>query len=536
MKRWIVLLCTLVFILSMTGCGGTEEFGAGTGGDATEAEEMDKENVSNGNQSLGESPRPALELGSTQIWEGDTEKDIVYAAGSHSTLRLTADSQEKYPELSAALDEYMSNRTTTLKGEIEQYVESLKENNTMPVDSSGGYVTHDKLFVRRSDNHVLSILIYNFTDSGGAHGLYGYSSLNLDTASGKALGLEDVIINTDLLSQRIKEELIDKYGKDSFFDAMEETIDQGVRGEDDYNLTWTLDPQGITFFFNPDEIGPYASGIQSISLLYDQEKDLFTDQYYPEEGGYICELPANLDYYVDVDRDGKADRLSITYSGDQETGDVIGLLVAVNDQKLHFEDFYCYELMPKLVFASDGKVYLDTWRTMDNDYVSVHLFDLSDGIPISIGNMDLAPAYRSAEEDGTGFEIYTDVLTDPENLFLTTRFDLLSTYDAGKTYQIHDTPNPVSEEKYYTILRDLTLTSKMDVTADLVDEAGNVTESSQTIPSGSSFKLYRTDGKKLVDALLDDGRIVRFTVAGDNPQTANDINAEELFQGLFYAG
>ncbi len=532
MKRWIVLLCFVVFILGMTGCGDTGE----SGEDTAEVEEMNSENESNWFDAAGENPRPSLELGTMQIWEGDTEKDNVYAAGSHSTLRLTADSQEKYPELSIALEEYMSNRTAALKKEVEQYVESLKENDSMSEDSPGGYVTHDNLFVRRADNHALSILIYNYTDRGGSHGLYGYSSLNLDTASGKTLALEDVVSDTGLLSQRIKEELMDKYDKDIFFDEMEQIIDQEVSGKDGYELTWTLDPQGLTIYFSPNELGPDASGIQSISLLYDQEKELFTDQYPPEEGGYICELPANLDYSADVDGDGQADRLSIKYAGDQETGDITGLQVTVNDEDLNFEDFYCYELMPKLVFAADGTVYLDVWRTMDDDSVSVHLFDLSDGIPISIGNMDLAPAYRSTEEEGTGFDTYTDVLTYPGNMFLCTRFDLLSTYHAGKTYQVLDTPNPVSSEKYYRILEDITLTSKTDVSADLVGEDGNVTESSQTIPSGSTFKLYRTDGKRLVDALLDDGRIVRFTVTKDLPQTVNDLNAEDLFQELYYAG
>ncbi|MBR5047662.1 MAG: DUF3298 domain-containing protein, partial [Eubacterium sp.] len=540
-KKMILLFCSFVLALAMAGCGNSANPGSDGQEDATvgetDAEDLltdessdGQDENSDGQEAYGQTSRPALELGTQYIWEGDAQKDQTYASGYYHSLRLSEKSQADYPELSSALDQYMTNFTSSVKKEIEEYSASFKEDPSMLEYSPKGYVTEDNYYVRRADRSVLSILSFNYTYSGGVHGYYGFGSLNLDASTGQSLTLADVIADTDLLGQRIKEELLAKYGKDTFFDEMEETIDQEISGDADYELTWSLDPQGISFYFNPYEIGPYASGVQTVILLYDKETGLFTDNYRPEKGGYICGMPSGPDCYLDVDGDNEPDRLRILCSQDEESESITGITVEIDDQKLTFEDFECYEIEPKVVFASNGKVYLYLWRKMDNDYVSMHVFDLSDGIPISIGNMNLAEVYHYSEEEGADFSAYKDVLTDPSNMVLSSRFDLMSTYEAGKTYQVRNTPNPVSDEKYYTILRELTLVSKEEITADLVDESGNVTESSVGIPSGTSFKLYRTDGKAIVDALLDDGTIVRFNVTGSYPQTVNGVDAEEVFQ------
>ena len=80
------------------------------------------------------------------------------------------------------------------------------------------------------------------------------------------------------------------------------------------------------------------------------------------------------------------------------------------------------------------------------------------------------------------------------------------------------------------------LKSKKDIHLDRVDEKGNVTKKNVTVPSGSTFDLYRTDGEKVLDARLKDGSLVRFIVEGTYPALIDGVNAEDLFEELFYAG
>ena len=149
--------------------------------------------------------------------------------------------------------------------------------------------------------------------------------------------------------------------------------------------------------------------------------------------------------------------------------------------------------------------------------------------------MNVNPGHLIGEEDADG-HIYEEVITNPNQMVLQTRFDILSTYYAKKTYRVNDAPMPVSSDSYYIITSNITLKSVKDVTGDLVDEEGNVVQKSVTIPSGSSFTLYRTDGDKQVDTRLADGSLLRLKVKGTYPPYVNGIDANDLFEELFYAG
>ena len=78
-------------------------------------------------------------------------------------------------------------------------------------------------------------------------------------------------------------------------------------------------------------------------------------------------------------------------------------------------------------------------------------------------------------------ENMTLVITDPDYMKLQTRFDLLSTYEAKKTYRVKDAPQPVTDDPYYVITSNITLKSKQEIRGDLVDEKGNVLKKSVKI-------------------------------------------------------
>lgn len=81
------------------------------------------------------------------------------------------------------------------------------------------------------------------------------------------------------------------------------------------------------------------------------------------------------------------------------------------------------------------------------------------------------------------------------------------------------------------------ITSKKDLTVDIVDEKGNVTESSVVISFGEHYQPYRSDAKTYMDCKLDDGRIVRLYYS--NVDYKGEIDGEvvdDIFDGLIYAG
>ena len=61
-----------------------------------------------------------------------------------------------------------------------------------------------------------------------------------------------------------------------------------------------MDHQGVTFYFNPYEIGPYAAGIFSIALRFDEVPELFNSQYTAQDDTWAKMMPERGTTEVDL--------------------------------------------------------------------------------------------------------------------------------------------------------------------------------------------------------------------------------------------
>lgn len=549
--RWMLAL--ICVIACVGGCA------AGSGSSTGGAEQTTAENSSAGqaaaqesstqavgeeaakDEALSSGDRPVIEMGSIYFHETNGKEGAdrkVLLTGEHETIRLSKESEEKYPALSAALTILMDKQTKEAKKEINDLKETLRENKLLEVEEAGlPFKTEDRLYVQRADSQVLSVLEKSFGYTGGAHGFSTTMAINLDAATGKEIALTDVFADQDRLIEVLKKYLTEKYEKDTFFDFMPETIAQEVKGEEDLSLTWTLEPQGITFYFDPYEIGPYAAGELSVTILYSAEEGLFTDRYRPEEGsGYVCGVPLYTGIGMDADGDGKVDDVHISYTSDEKSDAILSMMAVVNDKELTVDKVYCYDIECKSILTGDGRAYLYAWCTSDNDYVTLYRFDISSGTPVSLGsdNLKETSVYNAGEESD---EIsYRVLLTDPSSMPMSTRCDLLSTYDAFKVYSIDEGPELKGNLPFYTILGEITPVSLKDIEARYVSIEGDVEKEAQSVPAGTTFKLIRTDGESYVDAQIEDGKMVRLEVTGDYPQYINGVEINELFKDLVFAG
>jgi hypothetical protein len=76
----------------------------------------------------------------------------------------------------------------------------------------------------------------------------------------------------------------------------------------------------------------------------------------------------------------------------------------------------------------------------------------------------------------------------------------------------------------------------MDLEFDEVDAEGNVIGKT-TIPKGTIYYMYRSDGETYVDCKTEDGTYVRIVVDhSDYPYLVNGINLEDAFDGIMFAG
>ena len=385
------------------------------------------------------------------------------------------------------------------------------------------YVCTDDLTPVRADDHTLTVRRDRYIDQNGAHGLETVTAYSFDGATGKRLSLTDVMKykSNDNLSGIIAKEVLKKYGK-TVLSTNEKSLKKKIKAlfnskyytgsNDTKALTWYVDRGGITFFFNTDDIAPYAAGTFSIKL---------TAKKYPEINTYYTKAPKNYTRKVNAYSDS-VDGKKLTISGHPDEYDTYNSLKVKYGKKSVTFTPYIYSFEPVLVVTSNKKyLYVNTHE--ENDYQSIYVIDLG------------AKKLRAKAVD-LGF--YGTILTDPDNMLLMTRGDILSTVTLSRTYSTGKSGIPAANNRYFLVNSSPTLTLKKNVTLDVLDSYTSETTHAKEFAKGTKLTIFRTDNKTTADCLTTDGDLIRLTVDQNAyPQKINGKYTEdELLEGAMFAG
>ena len=123
--------------------------------------------------------------------------------------------------------------------------------------------------------NMVTMVYSHYTYSGGAHGWGGYDKTLLDFSTGKEIpGTLDTFLKQEKLAEllnRIEQKLYQTEGFDSSFGWVD--WKKGVSSLADISNFYFTN-KGITIFFNPYAIGPYAAGIIEAELSWAEIRDL----------------------------------------------------------------------------------------------------------------------------------------------------------------------------------------------------------------------------------------------------------------------
>ena len=569
-KKAVSLLLSLLVLAAGTGCssGGnapaveSAEESASSGSESeTEASEDDSQDTSdetlfgsNEEDAVSEASDTSAKSSDTRIRLAvtyfdqsrytDKDRDLYFeCSGDH--ILCTPDIKDAYPELTKALQDIADDEESYFADNLREYdsdaLEYLKSTR-----SSGGeyhYMYYADDFLKRADDKCVSIVRIVNGYLGGAHPDYFYETFNIDTDTGDQIVLSDIISDQDRLNDILEQKLTADYPDVEYFglkDSLAEydmTITEDADDNDgDYKPAYlfTLDPDGISFYFSPYGISAYAYGDQVVKILYDEEPDLFKKDF-SYDGPYVSYL-TGLDNKYGIE--DSVELIRVQKSDDDDNNYFQQIDIYKGDKELSLKDLYYFSLVSYIVHTDNGGDFVYVIANTDNDYKLFYAADLRGAAPSQITlDPDVNYCYGSYIDEKAG--IYETLLPlYPDYMELGVSCDLLSTYSATGDYTVQDDGTLQLNEKYLTIPVDsLVLTSKMDLTADVVDEDGNVVEKDATIKKGSEYTLYRTDGKSIVDARIDDGRLVRLELSSEYPRTVNgEYDEESLFDGLMYAG
>lgn len=508
MKRFFAMILTAVMAFSPTACGGSS---------------AEKEEVLAEKEETDVVPLKLYKANNYLMHEELYQEEWV-------KLYLSEEDAEKYPALAESLAEL------NIEQDVYHYdwEQGAKEDAQTAMDEMGEYFypfnSDSFYYVQRADDRMVSIREDWDEYYGGVHGMYGTIGHVFDTATGERLTLDDVIKDTDVIPAILTEKLEEKYPDDirDFNDSVTETL-TAYELED---FRWTVDYQGITFYFDPYELASYAAGRLTATIWFEEYPELFGEKHTEQpENGYIKEIPLWDDIEVDlVSADGKTDSVYVIGESIGEYGEQC-IRVRRNEEGYTDSDSYGYRFTPHLV-CQDDRFYAMVEGSADNEYRTIYVYDLNEA---EIKACDINPGVGfhtpEWEPDDEAYGL-REVLNDPAELCLDTVVNMLGTMDGVNTYEFVN-GILLQDQPYFTLPEDFPpLVSKVPLEVYFYEE--DVTEE---MPAGTEFYFLYTDNDSYVDMKVDGDRVCRLEVRFDGwERTVNGIPEYDAFGEILYAG
>ncbi len=213
--------------------------------------------------------RPACDLKVLLTYVSEARSDTVKQEVNDFLLSFALGSEYVGMEPKEAVNHYRDAYIHEYKNDLEPML--LEDEKGASQREIGAWYNYQ----RSVDSRVLlnkgELLVYSneWTDySGGAHGMYSQTFLNLDLRQMRPIRLDDVFVGeyTDPLTDLLWEQLM----KDQKAESREALRDMGYSSTGELAPTenFYLGKNDITFYYNVYEITPYAMGPVVIRLPY----------------------------------------------------------------------------------------------------------------------------------------------------------------------------------------------------------------------------------------------------------------------------
>ncbi len=436
------------------------------------------------------------------------------------------------PKLGSPVSDAVDRLNVELEARAKKDFDDLKQT---PMQSDIYSETH--VSIVRYDDEVLSILLANDYYAGGPHPWRSYSGRTYDTVTGQPLSVGDVVRSEEDLAG-----LLDAYIRGVAGANEEEYAGPSASellSDGSTQSAWVVGYDGLGVYVDAGTCMSYAAGEICAFYPFALHQDLFEKRMLsvPSSWGFLMIPDCDFLYGDDP---AKTVRVMAEpyFDGDVTYTDTFsGLRVVPETGMIEMDDMWFYSYDSYFVHTPSGD-YVYVVTSTDNDYTNMEVFDVGDGathVGTSDGSdlllLDPITEYFGSAEDSYGLP----GTFDPGRFILTSRMDVLSTVSGHKAFHTGLDGMPETTDPYFMV-DPFRLTSKVKMTFQVIEpETGKLLEQ-KSYPAGTVFTAYRTDKIKYLDATDPEGSTVRMECSFSWPQTVSGIDAEEVFDGMMYAG
>ena len=350
--------------------------------------------------------------------QSEWDDEILLAVSEYSAVTLHDESTQKYPALAEALEQTKNMEVRSMENEFDNLLATAKEELTLL--GADSFVTKESTLdvqIRRADSVAVSLLSDSFLVYGNINDRY-LNGTTYDTETGKQLVIADVIKDMSKIPAIVKKELTSHTWTGDF--TSENAVEDYFRDTPEDGIRWTLDYNGVTFYFASGELADLGNGRLAATVSFAQYPELFNEKYRTVPESYIVELPLNHPFYADLDGDGNLDELNVTPVLDEsglfyESFDIY----SDTDAQYYHAEFSADTAHrtggyhPYYVKTEEGRHYLYVFaegsELASND-TELRVIDITGGGFKEVGDMHVAPGYIPVD--------CTWALTDPNYMML----------------------------------------------------------------------------------------------------------------------
>lgn len=162
----------------------------------------------------------------------------------------------------------------------EMYANYYKKGEASTSVSLSSYQSSSACHIYTENEYLITLEEYNSTYTGGAHGLFNYSYLNIDKRNGEEI-TENKLFKPgyeDRLAALIQQVIEKRNESPDEFTHIDLLVDlKEVKPNQNFYFT----QEGITYEYNIYEITPYSQGDVGVLLPYKQVLPLINETYLP---------------------------------------------------------------------------------------------------------------------------------------------------------------------------------------------------------------------------------------------------------------
>ncbi|MBS1786672.1 MAG: DUF3298 and DUF4163 domain-containing protein [Acidobacteria bacterium] len=230
-------------------------------------------------KSKSDSTALPFELAETRFDLGGMRMVLKEQSEENKKLKLTIDTA--YPQLVGGDAAVTDTFNKALSGFATRKVAEFKKENKEGLDamvkdaeSSPGFALDVSYHTTFADKNLISVLVWTYQYTGGAHGGSYSTTFNYDLQSGRMLKLADLFQPNSgylkVISNSCTAALLKEIGQE----ADQEWLRNGAAPKAENYKSWNVTPDGLQITFDAYQVAAYAFGPQEVVVPYSALKTI----------------------------------------------------------------------------------------------------------------------------------------------------------------------------------------------------------------------------------------------------------------------